>query len=92
MNSSSLGHRSSLTVPTPVALTLLATGTVLVPVVNATFPTLAVLVCGALALAGLTAVLAVRKQVCVITFDTVFPTRGRQPSKASWTMPRRAMI
>ena len=45
----------------PVALTLLATGAVLAPAVNATFPILAALVCGALALTGLTAVLAVAK-------------------------------
>jgi hypothetical protein len=42
---------------------MLATGAVLAPAVNATFPILAVLVCGAMALAGLTAVLALRKQV-----------------------------
>jgi hypothetical protein len=62
LNSSDIGHRSPFTRPTPVALTLLATGAVLAPAVNATFPILAVLVCGVLALGGLTAVLAVCKR------------------------------
>ena len=44
LNSSSFEYPWPLTVPTPVALTMLVTGTVLVPAVNATFPILAVLI------------------------------------------------
>jgi hypothetical protein len=41
---------------------MLATGTILVPAVNATFPILAAIACGALALAVLTAAIVVRKR------------------------------
>ena len=62
LNSSNFEYTWPLTAPTPVALTMLATGTILVPAVNATFPILAAIACGALALAVLTAAIVVRKR------------------------------
>ena len=45
LNSSNFEYTWPLTAPTPVALTMLATGTILVPAVNATFPILAAIAC-----------------------------------------------
>ena len=67
LHSNKLWHRSSLPVPSLVALTVLAAGAVLALAVNATFFMLAVLVGCALVLAGLTALLAVRKRARATT-------------------------